>query len=308
MPSITVDFSDLENVTADVIVDPLGDLEIVPAGVKVKDGRTIPAGGTTGQVLGKVSDDDFDHDWVAPSQGLGTPGGASTEVFEFVSNGDNNGAFYRIGTDFGAQAWANPQDNGLVVTSNNSPQFGSSLTNLTDRITNITNTVILPNTPGNWIKFDMGADRILIMTDWLFRTRQDDNASHPEQITVEGSNDDTNWFPVDFQDNIGFTAAGEWRLFTLGSPSTAYRYFRFTQTDVNSDNNNFFTASEFEFYGTLTFGSVTTFTDGQLAAFVDSNTLRPLRDELTTPVDGVTVAGYLKTHNGTQVVWIPYYI
>jgi len=70
--SINVDVSDLPNVTADAIVAPLGDLDIGPAGVKIKDSslnKFIPSGGDINQVLAKLSTDNYDVDWVDPAGG-----------------------------------------------------------------------------------------------------------------------------------------------------------------------------------------------------------------------------------------------
>jgi hypothetical protein len=43
-------------------------------------GVGVPAGGTTGQVLGKASGDDYDTEWVDQTGGGGTPGGSDTQV------------------------------------------------------------------------------------------------------------------------------------------------------------------------------------------------------------------------------------
>lgn len=195
------------------------------------------------------------------------------DTLTYASDGDTNGAFYFIGTNFTLAGWVDPTTNGLVVTSNTSPQFGTALVNVVNRTYGavaVTDGLIL-NTPSASITFDLGANRTLELTDWSYQSRGDDVTALPTEMTLEGSNNGSTWFAVDLQTGLTPAGAGDWLLFTLGAPSTAYRYFRVTQSALNSDGNNFFTANEFEFYGefhrtTLTFGTGATFTLNWLVA------------------------------------------
>lgn len=99
MSSITVDFDDLDNVTADVILDG-SSLEITPDGLKVSDALIdvieetgVPVGGTTGQVLAKNSNTNNDVGWVDQTGGGG--GGASLDYVlakDVKSAGTNGGS------------------------------------------------------------------------------------------------------------------------------------------------------------------------------------------------------------------------
>ena len=51
-----------------------------PAGADGADGVGVEAGGTTGQVLAKASNTDYDTEWVDQTGGGGTPGGSDTQV------------------------------------------------------------------------------------------------------------------------------------------------------------------------------------------------------------------------------------
>jgi hypothetical protein len=55
------------------------------------DGVGVPAGGTTGQVLGKASGADYDTAWVDQTGGGGTPGGSDTQV-QFNDGGSFGGS------------------------------------------------------------------------------------------------------------------------------------------------------------------------------------------------------------------------
>lgn len=101
MSSITVDFSDLNNVTADVVLD--GDsLEVTGDGLRVSNallavlaGTDVPAGGTTGQVLIKASDTDNDVEWATLTGGGGGGGGALDYIViqDLKAQGTNGGVF-----------------------------------------------------------------------------------------------------------------------------------------------------------------------------------------------------------------------
>lgn len=93
--SITVDVSDLGNVTADVIIDPAGRLAITASGLKVDEAlQGIPTGGTTGQALKKTSNADYDVSWQNDETGGGGGGG---EVYILIrdekTQGTNGGVF-----------------------------------------------------------------------------------------------------------------------------------------------------------------------------------------------------------------------
>lgn len=66
---------DVSEVDADAQPKKITIQDLITAG-----GGGVPAGGTTGQVLGKASDTDYDTEWVDQTGGGGTPGGSDTQV------------------------------------------------------------------------------------------------------------------------------------------------------------------------------------------------------------------------------------
>lgn len=305
MPSITVDFSDLENVTADVIVAPGGGLEIVGTGVKIEDGLTIPAGGTAGQVLTKVSGTDFEVEWDDPSGGVESVGSNTEESLVWVSNGDDNGVFHRIGTNFGAQAWSNPHTAGRIVVSGSSDGSGVGSEPIANIVDRSGSDVFTDNIPNSFFVFDLGFGRALELTDWTYQSRDTQaTQSTPVAMDLEGSNDNLNWTPIDSQTGISITSMAEWLHFSV-APTIGFRYFRLKQTAANFTGTHFFTIGEFEIYGDLTYGP--SYFDGSLAAFETPTLIKPLSDDASTPVDAVTPAGYIKFNEGGADAWIPYY-
>jgi hypothetical protein len=89
--SIDVDVSDLPNVTADVILDPVGGLETVSTGVRIQAAtiaKFVPVGGTTGQALTKNSGTNNDVGW---SDVSGLPDGGTTgQVLTKASDADGD--------------------------------------------------------------------------------------------------------------------------------------------------------------------------------------------------------------------------
>lgn len=173
----------------------------------------------------------------------------TTENLSWVFNGDANGVFYRIGTNFGAMAWANPQSNGLVVTGLG-PILGGTFAAITNQAADDNYT---GNNPGSYYIFDLGPSRYLSLTDWTYRARDINFSSLPTAIKLQGSNTNNgiDWADLDDQTGITFVATNEWKHYTI-SPSANYRYFKLLQTAQTTDANDYFTIGEAEIYGDFT--------------------------------------------------------
>lgn len=176
---------------------------------------------------------------------LGT--GGSSDSLVYVSDGDTNGVFYRIGTNFGAMAWSNPQTSGAIVIGGGSLLSGT-LDAIVDRAPSDTYT---NNFPNEHYDFDLGAGRTLALTDWAYRSRSGVTSSTPTQMTLSGSNDGITWTPIGVA-NLTVSTTDEWFLFS--DTSSPYRYFQLMQTATNSSGGDHFTIGEFELYGTLNYG------------------------------------------------------
>lgn len=164
----------------------------------------------------------------------------------YVSDGDANGVFNFMGTNFGIEAWSNPLTRGLVaVTPVPDAHYntGSDLPALYfDRVSNHAD---LNGTAPLKTVIDLGFGRSLIMTEFSYRYRQDGGAFAPTGWTVDGSNDNTTWTNV--LTVTGQTVvAGGWVSSAVTS-NIAYRFWRITQT--SSAQPTFFTIGELEFYG-----------------------------------------------------------
>jgi hypothetical protein len=163
-------------------------------------------------------------------------------------DGDSNGVFYLLGSNFRTGTWVNPASAGRLLVTYNPGINGSFGTvdarEIVDRTTariDLTNTSATP-----YFIFDLGYGRSLVMNKFSYRWRTDDNQFVPKSWTVAGSNDQTNWTTLLTVTNATVVLGG-WKTDDV-LLSGAFRYFRFQQTaSVNA--TNFFTAAEVEIYG-----------------------------------------------------------
>lgn len=304
MPSITVDFSDLDHIVADVILASGSRLAIVGDGLKVADSlQGLPTGGTTGQVLTKSSNSNFAVGWTTPSGG----GGGSVSVLApttvaktYVSDGDNNDVFHFIGTHYGETAWANPYTAGrlgIIVHPNtigdpDLPRY------LVDQAPNHFTTD--PAFP--FIIFDLGQNSNLILDRYSYRFREDVITFTPTAINVSGSHDNVTYDLIDSQTGLS-AALNAWVSPAVVGQVTSYRYIKFEQ--ITGTDGGFFSASEIALYGSFTYGAP--FFDGSLAAFVNDSTIQPLGDDASTPTTPGTIVGWIKFNKGGADAWLPYY-
>ena len=91
----------------------------------------------------------------------------------------------------------------------------------------------------------------LFITHYTVRSRTVNNKDMPRGWTVEGSNDNKTWSFVDEKSDINSLLTPKAiKTFEVDRPGT-YRYFRFTQTQLNSLSRNFFSLSKVDFFGKM---------------------------------------------------------
>jgi hypothetical protein len=185
--------------------------------------------------------------------------GNSGRCFVYASNGDSNGLFTYYGTNFGTQAWANPFqgiDAHAGHAAVNNQQLGMlpfDVPGGADLLTSIVNHDVSHystggSSAGNYIQFDLGIGRSLIVTDWLYRYRDDAGTFSPTSLKLQGSNNASSW--TDLQTIAGLTpSANTWVHSTTSGIVTAYRYFRYTQVGTNNSGANHLSIGEAELYG-----------------------------------------------------------
>jgi hypothetical protein len=83
-----------------------------------------------------------------------------------------------------------------------------------------------------WIAIDLGSPKSV--SEYIYRTRGDYVGNAWRGWTLEGSNDNVNWFIVDKRAGEGFGAGGDQRTFVCPTTRT-FRYWKWNVTDTPSD-------------------------------------------------------------------------
>ena len=91
--------------------------------------------------------------------------------------------------------------------------------------------------------------------NYSLQTRTDSNefAHFPIAWVVQASNDKIIWNEIHRVSNAGFDDYGQIKNFQLDDVPQFYKYFRFTQTQCNSNSTNHFVLHRVEFFGQLLF-------------------------------------------------------
>ena len=170
------------------------------------------------------------------------PGGSTETNLTYASNGDANGVFYHIGTNYGASAWSNPYTSSRLGITYSSILGGQSpVESLVDRQGSHFHTA--PGT-GHFIEFDLLTNNKLIVNYWTYRSRDNDPSFIPNRLILKGSNDQQTY--VEIADQSLIPAQDTWYPFAVTGQTIGYRYLR-----VFGLGSDYFTAGEFELYGTL---------------------------------------------------------
>lgn len=186
-----------------------------------------------------------------PTTGTGTttPPSSTTKTLTYVSDGDINGVFYYIGTSKGTETWSNPSSK--IIFTASSILNGRGPDKLADRsITEITNDAHTNRENNAWFKVDLGLNR-LVINHYTLQARPGTD-QQPRSWKIEGSNDDITYVELDVQNNNPLLSNGSFYSKPISNQTESYKYYKLTQTGVNSVNDTYFVLGEWELYGTLT--------------------------------------------------------
>jgi len=172
--------------------------------------------------------------------------------FRYVSDFDENGVLYYLGTGGGTRPWINPHDSGDVICCWSSVN-GGTVSRFVGRVAQFSNT---KNTAWSWMMVDLGEGRSL--TPNYYTLRHDSNNSHYlrhwrlEGRVCGGGPSDGTWVALrthtgDVSLN-GYGASASW---SVEGARESYRCFRVIQTGLNSINNHYLMCSGVELYGDL---------------------------------------------------------
>jgi hypothetical protein len=184
---------------------------------------------------------------------LGNIGDTEIINLTWVSNGDNNGLFYYLGSN--GSEWKNPSDTNIITAIVSSGGFSPNL--LFNRTLDLWYT---SNSVNSWIAIDIG-QRNFILNKYAIR-HDDETGYYLRNWKLQGSNNvnvnsvaginAATWIDLDTRINdVTINSVGGWGSFNVNT-SNVYRWLRLLQNGVNSSSDNYLVMSEIELYGTLT--------------------------------------------------------
>ena len=94
----------------------------------------------------------------------------------------------------------------------------------------------------------------LIITDYTLQTQSNHTSDQPKSWILEGSKDGLNWLEIDKKTGVTETKyQSKHSVFVNLNKqlNIAFSHFRFTQTDVNHNNGDYFDIGKLEFFGKL---------------------------------------------------------
>jgi len=170
--------------------------------------------------------------------------------FNYVSDFDENGLLYWIGTSGKTKEYSNPAFDGKVEVSrsSNDPSGKDDVRHAAGRDTRrcLTN-----NRPGQWFMFDL---KDYSIAPSYYSIQNWETGSHTlRNWELQASNDTQHWQTIKAHEND--TSLKERKGATASWPiepvDNAFRYFRIYQTGKNSSGNHYLMLSGFEVYGTV---------------------------------------------------------
>lgn len=174
----------------------------------------------------------------------------------YASNGDTNGLMYFLGTVGLTTSWANPVISRGVAITAYTLQNGTVDWYVNRSADNLFTTDV----PNSFFAIDLGAGRELVPSKYTLQKRNLGPSNDARSWKFQGTNtvasmsvanlQAATWVDLDVQtNNTTLDADSSWVAINVSGVSTAYRYFRFIQTGLNSNSGNYFTISEVELYG-----------------------------------------------------------
>ena len=170
--------------------------------------------------------------------------------FTYMSDFDENGILYHLGTNGGTTAWANPADAGIIAVTRSSDEGGTA--NMAAGRSNEAS--YTRNTPGGWYMFDLGATRSVMPNHYTVQHGCNHGGHCLRNWVLEGSADSVTWTTLKTHANDtsippGAFGTKSWPI--ADGDGGAFRYLRIRSTGVDSIGHHYVMFGGFEVYGKL---------------------------------------------------------
>eukprot|EP01122_Echinamoeba_exundans_P017354 TRINITY_DN911_c4_g1_i1.p1 TRINITY_DN911_c4_g1~~TRINITY_DN911_c4_g1_i1.p1 ORF type:complete len:3990 (-),score=695.43 TRINITY_DN911_c4_g1_i1:1688-12457(-) len=201
----------------------------------------------------------------SPSLG-GAPADASrrslSRRFAYVSDFDENGVLYWIGTNSGKEPHRNPAETGRIgLTISHEKMHSESMSIHSIISRKPSNALYWGGTAPIWFCVDLGADRHLMVDAYTLRHGYQHANSFIQNWCFQGSHDGEEWVTLHEAVDPPFSKGFDTRTFKIADGVEHFRYFRVLQKGNYSmgagkaGGNPFMCLAGFELYGDLRIGS-----------------------------------------------------
>lgn len=186
--------------------------------------------------------------YLGTSTSTNTTSSTTIKNLTYASDGDSNGVFYWLGTNYGNQNWTNPHTAGRIIVSlsqaydanNNNPDA------LVNR--NFPDGAATNNDPNAYIEIDLIQNRL--KPNYCSIRSNTYSPSKLQFLQIIASSDRVNWDVLSTETNHTNFNQDEWFSVAMNS-SNYYRYLRIRQTGATTKNDYIIALSEIEFYGSF---------------------------------------------------------
>lgn len=182
--------------------------------------------------------------------------------FAYVSDFDENGVLYWIGTNNGKEPHRNPSESGRVTLTISHEKMHSESMSMHSIISRKpTNALYWGGTAPIWFCVDLGSDRHLMVDAYTLRHGYQHANSFLQNWCFQGSHDGEDWATLHEGGDPPFFKGFDSRTFKISDGIEHFRYFRVLQKGNYSmgagkqGGNPFMCLAGFELYGDLRIGS-----------------------------------------------------
>lgn len=171
----------------------------------------------------------------------------SGTVLTYQSDGDVNGLFYLMGTNYGGTSW-NLENVRFLIELNSLTSIGYDGYGVFSRGDN--EWVSNSSPSGQWFTVNLETKKIKL-SKYSMKSGSE-QGSLLRNWVLEGSSDNSTWTVLkNHVNDVSYSNAFEWKTFDVNA-SQSYQHFRLLMTGTHSGGANRMRIGQLEFYGILT--------------------------------------------------------
>jgi len=171
--------------------------------------------------------------------------------FVYVSDFDQKGIIYYLGTRKGKSPWMNPHDGGIVQVTSSSLENGS-LNSLVGNAPPSGGYLYTNSTANSWFMLDLKENKAKV-SHYTIRHGYNGGSYFPRNWQFQGSENGSSWVTLKnhVNDSSISTSMGSKTFAVEHKNPPFFRYFRIYGSGTNSSGDNYLMVSGLEMYGQL---------------------------------------------------------